>query len=101
MDLVVAISVGTIAGSATITRWIPLWVGHVGLGALAAFEWLGIWVMSRSPEAERVLSGVPALLARAGALRSRALQAAMLPESAVGSMLRARGLDCPGAVREV
>jgi len=101
VDVVVAISVGTIAGSSTITASVPLWAGLLALATWGAFEWVSVWLSSRHPSMERILIGSATTLAQDGEVRRSGLHSAMLSPETLASLLRARGVDDLSEVRAV
>lgn len=92
VDLVVAISVGTIAGSATIMKSIPLWAGIVSLLTWGAFEWAYFWLTSRSRTVEGVLVGGPTVRPQDGTISMPGLRSAMISPQTLCSMLREHGV---------
>ena len=100
VDLVVAITVGTIAGSTSISPKVPLWGGLLALGVWGAFEWLGAFASSRSPFWESLTSGRGTTLVQEGAVRPRGLRHAMVSENALRSMLRAHRVSSVDDVQE-
>ena len=90
VDLVVGITVGTIAGSTAISDKIPLWGGLLALLVWGLFEWVIVFISSRSPVFESLVSGRGTTLVREGSLDEAALRRVMLSHAALRSMLRER-----------
>jgi len=100
VDLVVGITVGTIAGSTAISDRVPLWGGLLALLVWGVFEYLSAYLSSRSPLIEFLVSGKATQVVQGGSVRRRALSRAMVSENALRSMLRQRQIAEPSDVRE-
>jgi uncharacterized membrane protein YcaP (DUF421 family) len=88
VDIVVGVTVGTIAGSTSINDKVPLWAGLLALLVWGLFEWASVLAASRVAGLETLLSGRRTTLVVRGSIRSRALRRVMLSENALRSMLR-------------
>lgn len=80
VDFVVALTVGTIAGSATITSTVPLRVGMLGIAVWAAFEWVNVHPAVAPPGWERLVSGRSLPLVEKGQVVKPSLRRALLSE---------------------
>ncbi len=90
VDLVVGITVGTIAGSTAVSDKVPLWGGLLALLVWGAFEWVSVFLASRSPWFEQLVAGRSTPLVQEGQIELRNLRKAMMSESSLSSMLRVR-----------
>jgi uncharacterized membrane protein YcaP (DUF421 family) len=100
VDLVTGVSVGTIAGSTAITAAIPLWGGLLALLSWGAFEWVSVYLASRSPWFEKMIAGKATALVEDGQIVPRNLRKAMLSENSLRSMLQDRQIGDLAQVKE-
>ena len=100
VDLVVGYTVGTIAGSTAISDKVPLWGGLLALLVWGLFEWVSVFISSRSPGFESLVSGRSTTLVREGSVDEAALRRVMLSHAALRSMLRERTIHALSEVRE-
>ena len=78
----------------------PLWGGLLALLVWGLFEWVSVFISSRSPGFESLVSGRSTTLVREGSVDEAALRRVMLSHAALRSMLRERTIHALSEVRE-
>ena len=91
-DFVFVVAVGSVFASTIISKDVTLVEGVAALATLVAVQVILAELAARSPFAERIINGKPALLLSHGGFIPRALKRERITEEEVRAAIRAKGI---------